>query len=1584
METQFLQHYFAHLSAEDRAANGDEALVARARHHREIGARRNPGQILVEVEGEGSDVVVYVVADDMPFLVDSVVAEAARHSGGIAMISHPIFLAERTEDGELVSLTRSSTAVGLATGDTAALPVIPAPDSGVKNRVESWTSLVLAGSLNAEQRDDLEQGLARVLADVASANQDQDRLKELARETVRAAMEMAEESGPHQASARAARDLFEWMLDDNFIFLGYREYDLPADGTAALVNVPGTGAGIMRRKDDVAVSRPLSARAHELASNDDVLTVTKANRRSTVHRPSYLDYVSLKTYGADGSLMRERRFIGLFAERVYSAIIDTIPVLREKQLMLQRHFGFAPDTHSGASLTALLQSFPRDELFQITDEELIEFATGILQLEERRKTRLFVRRDAFGRFASALVYLPRDRFSTSVRLRLQRVLQEAFKAKDVSYTVSMTESVLTRMFFRLHLTDESPETVDAAQLEQQLAVAGRSWAEGFQDVATKGGQEALSSEWDEAFPASYRVAFEVEDAIRDAAILESLPAEGSHIRLRLDKVDERSHGLRLYVNRAVILSEILPTLQQFGITVEEERPFQMTTASGRTFYMYDLLVVMPSGFVVEGAAERLESAISAQFEGLAESDAFDRLVLAQGLTWRVVSVFRAYAKYLRQCGVSHSYSFMSQTLADYPEMSAALAARFDARFNPDIEDEHRPRMAQAAVADFESHLDAVATLDADRLLRMFAELIEATDRTNFYLDVPRLSFKLRTRDLSFAPAPRPLHEIWVYSPRVEGVHLRFGDIARGGLRWSDRKEDFRTEILGLVKAQAVKNAVIVPDGAKGGFFAKQLPDPSVDRGAWFAEGQEAYRTFIRSLLDLTDNRGRGENAGDIIPPAGIVRHDDDDPYLVVAADKGTASFSDIANGISAEYDFWLGDAFASGGSVGYDHKAMGITARGAWESVKRHFAELNVDCQKEDFTAVGIGDMSGDVFGNGMLLSRHTRLVAAFDHRDIFIDPSPDAEASFEERKRLFELPRSSWQDYDSSLISAGGGVFPRSSKSIEISAEAAEALGIEGGAQRMAPLAVLKAILTAPVDLVYNGGIGTYVKSSDESNASVGDRANDALRIDGKDIRARIVGEGGNLGFTQAGRVEAALNGVLINTDAIDNSAGVDCSDHEVNIKILVDSLVAEGKLAAEERAEFLHSMTDEVGRLVLRTNVAQNILLQGDRVKALEWAPSFERHMRWLEENADLNRELEGLPSTAEFKKRQSEGLGLTAPELAVLAAYSKMSIARVLAAGDFADDPHFERVLHDYFPAQIRDRFADELQQHPLRRQIIATIVANDMVNIGGTTFAFRVLEETTLNLEIIARAFVVATEVYDVKRYMERFSELPAHFDVTLWNELISDVRRLLDRAVRWLLSHAARSTTIDSDIADYRPVVEPLRADIGSVVVGEDRQRIEEDRERALKAGVAEDLAMAWAARFESFALLDIARIAQRTEIPARRVAEMYFAVYDRFEVDSMLTRIAELPRQDRWQTLARAALRDDLYGVVADLTMSVLRFDQEKTEGHSSVSDALSAWAEANRDSLDRAVGTLREVRDRSDMPSMSVALRMMRSIVRY
>ncbi|MCU1572656.1 MAG: glutamate dehydrogenase, partial [Micrococcaceae bacterium] len=1145
--------------------------------------------------------------------------------------------------------------------------------------------------------------------------------------------------------------------------------------------------------------------------------------------------------------------------------------------------------------------------------------------------------------------------------------------------------------------------VSTADLERRLVMAARSWAEGIGQVLREAypreHAEHLGVKWAEAFPPSYRVAFEVEDALEDIRRFEDYDAAyqakqaqtqgpvacppGLAVYLPPDSAELGEDArVKLYLTEPKSLSQILPYFHNLGLQVLDERPFEIRTGTDREFFLYDLGLKYPDGVDPLGTAELLTEGFGAAITGASESDAFDRLVLREGMHWRQVVILRSYAKYLRQMGNANSYGFIADTLLANPEVTHALVGLFEATFNPELDDQQRGNGREEARGRLLPALDQVPTLDADRVLRTVGNLIDATLRTNYFQDKPYLSLKLSPAQIEGLPFPRPLYEIWVYSPRVEGVHLRFGEVARGGLRWSDRREDFRTEILGLVKAQTVKNAVIVPTGAKGGFFAKQLPNPAIDRAAWMAEGIESYKTFIRGLLDLTDNRVADASGERVVPPAHVVRVDADDPYLVVAADKGTASFSDIANSLSAEYGFWLGDAFASGGSVGYDHKAMGITARGAWESVKRHFSELDLDTQSQDFTVVGVGDMSGDVFGNGMLLSRHIRLVAAFDHRHIFLDPNPDPDVSFAERRRLFDLPRSSWADYDPTLISEGGGVYARQVKSIPISAPVRAALGLPENTSRLSPPDLLRAILLAPADLLYNGGIGTYIKASTETHAEVGDKTNDTIRVNGKDLRVKVVGEGGNLGMTQRGRIEAALHGVILNTDAIDNSAGVDCSDHEVNIKIFVDRMVAAGRLAADERAAFLADMTDEVGRLVLVDNVEQNILLLNDRQRVVEWSPSYERLMDWLETRAGLKRELEALPSTETLHARLSAGQGLTSPELSVLAAYAKIELASALRDSDLAEDLWFRRTLRSYFPHQVVQQFDAELDSHPLRREIVATVIANDMINLGGITFAFRAMEETSVPEVVLAKAFAALREVYRLDDMIAQLNALPPSFPTEHWSTIHLDIRRLLDRAVRWLVNQGTGNRSVEDVVQQLRPVVDEQGARLETYLRGKDSERVASWLQRAREWELPEALGKRWAELFESFALLDIANISSTIPEPVDDVASVYYALYNHFAIDDLLERITALPREDRWQALARAALRDDLYSTAADMTKAVM----SATEPGEPAEDRIRAWEEQNAEQLGRAHKMFEEVNqlDKDDMASLSVALRLLRSIVRH
>ncbi|TLM85639.1 NAD-glutamate dehydrogenase [Pseudarthrobacter sp. NamE2] len=1597
----FIGDYYQHLAEEDARSYPREVLVARADNHREVASVRRPGQAKTAIVDEEDSSVVYVVTDDMPFLVDSVNAELVRQHAAIKLVVHPLIVATRNkETGNLVKVNRVPAHIGISSGDTAAMPSVShlIAQGEDASHMESWIAVEI-NRISEDAKSSLLEGLNRVLNDVRAAVEDWPKMRQKARQISESLDQVA---NPAQiAELRQAKDLLRWLDDGNFTFLGYREYDLvTVDGEDVLELREDSGLGLLRAAADSPHIQHLTDTGRKKAREKRALVITKANSRSTVHRSAYLDYIGVKSFDAAGNVNGERRFIGLFATSAYTGSVRNIPIVREKVDAVLRSAGFPPDSHSGKDLLGILETYPRDELFQIEVPDLAATAMGIQKLQERRRTRLFLRPDIYGRFMSAVVYLPRDRYTTNVRLRIEQELRETFQAVSIDYEARMTESALARLFFRIRLPKNADVNhVNTAELEKRLVRAARSWSEGIAEVLREGrdAEEAkeLAAIWAEAFPASYRVDYEVEDALEDIARFEKYGAAaeravgapqerpGVHVYLPegAGATLEEDARVKLYMLEPKSLSQILPFFHNLGLEVLDERPFEIETADRRDFFLYDLGLKYPAGVDPVSTGELLADSFSAAVTAAAESDAFDRLVLRECLHWRQITVLRAYARYMRQMGNSNSFGFMADTLLANPDVTRNLIALFTARFDPVLTEEERLDAQETVRRELDASIEKVATLDADRVLRTFANLIEATLRTNYYQNKRHLSFKLDPSRIDGLPFPRPMFEIWVYAPRVEGVHLRFGKVARGGLRWSDRREDFRTEVLGLVKAQTVKNAVIVPTGAKGGFFAKHLPDPSVDRAAWMAEGVESYKTFISGLLDLTDNLVTEGDSERLVPPSNVVRHDDDDSYLVVAADKGTATFSDIANGLAAEYGFWLGDAFASGGSVGYDHKAMGITARGAWESVKRHFSELDLDTQTQPFTVVGVGDMSGDVFGNGMLLSKHIRLIAAFDHRHIFLDPDPDEETSFAERQRLFELPRSSWDDYDKSLISEGGGVYPRQAKSIPVSAQVRTALGLPPETAELSPPELLRAILLAPADLLYNGGIGTYVKASTETNASVGDKANDAIRVDGRDLRVKVVGEGGNLGMTQRGRIEAALQGVILNTDAIDNSAGVDCSDHEVNIKIFVDRMVAAGKLSAEERPGFLASMTDEVARLVLEDNIDQNILLLNDRTKVAEWSPSYERLMDWLEKSADLKRDLEALPTTESLRERLQQGQGLTSPELSVLAAYAKIELTSALLDSDLADDPWFRQTLRAYFPQQLRERFDAELDSHPLRREIIATVVANDMINLGGITFAFRVMEETSASEVAVAKAFVALREIYELDAMVAELNSLPASFPTEHWSTVHLDIRRLLDRAVRWLLTQGTVSRPIADVVSEFKPLMDPMRARLLDYLRGDDRERVAGWLEKGREWELPEGLAVRWAELFESFVLLDIAKIARVRKDPVEEIAAVYYTVFNRFHADSLLERISALPRQDRWQALARAALRDDLYSTVSDMTTAVL----DATSAANAPEARLKEWEAMNAEQLGRAKNMFDEVNalESDDMASLSVALRLLRSIVR-
>ncbi|BAJ28705.1 MULTISPECIES: NAD-glutamate dehydrogenase [Kitasatospora] len=1601
----YLHHYYLHTAPEDLISRDPVDVYGAAASHYRLGLKRPQGTAEVRVytptvEENGwscGHTVVEVVTDDMPFLVDSVTNELTRLDRAIHLVVHPQLAVRRDITGKLLEI------LDVDACNRAQAAGTDWPADAV---VESWMHIEIDRETDREDLRMLEAGLRRVLGDVREVVEDWSKMRDSA---LRLADELAEEPPAHlpEQEVGEAWELMRWLADDHFTFLGYREYDLVEhEGEEVLKAVAGTGLGVLRA-DPLShdtdhhpvseafgrLSAPVRAKAHE----KKLLVLTKANSRATVHRTAYLDYVGVKKFDAAGEPVGERRFLGLFSSAAYTESVTRIPVVRRKVQEVMTGAGFSGDSHDGRDLLQIMETFPRDEMFQTAAAELQSIATSVLYLQERRRLRLFLRQDEYGRYYSAYVYLPRDRYTTRIRLALTEILKTELGGDTIDYTVYATESVLTRLHFVIRVAPgtELPQLTDSdiERIENRLAEAARFWMDGFNDqLGTEFGEERaaeLSHKYATAFPDGYRADFPPRTAVADLKQIESLSGEGD-FRLNLYQPvgagdDERR--FKIYrVGGPISLTEVLPVLQRLGVEVLDEHPYALRRTDGSTAWVVDFGLRLREGTdLTEEDRERFQDTFSATWRGEAENDGFNGLVLTAKLTWRQAVVLRAYAKYLRQAGSTFSQDYMEDALRNNTHTTRLLVNLFEARLSPS----HRSgseELTEGILEELSGALDEVVSLDEDRILRSFLHLIKATLRTNFFQHDAEghrhsyVSMKFDPQAIPDLPAPRPAFEIWVYSPSVEGVHLRFGKVARGGLRWSDRREDFRTEILGLVKAQMVKNTVIVPVGAKGGFVAKQLPDPSVDRDAWLAEGIASYKTFISALLDITDNLV----AGEVVHPVDVVRHDEDDTYLVVAADKGTATFSDIANGVAQQYGFWLGDAFASGGSAGYDHKGMGITARGAWESVKRNFRELGVDTQSEDFTVIGIGDMSGDVFGNGMLLSEHIRLVAAFDHRHIFLDPNPDAAASFAERRRLFDLPRSSWDDYDKSLISAGGGVYPRSAKSIQLSAQVRERLGVD--AAKLTPAELMKAILQAPVDLFWNGGIGTYVKSSAETNAEVGDKANDAIRVNGGDVRARVIGEGGNLGCTQLGRIEFAASGGpqgaggWIDTDAIDNSAGVDTSDHEVNIKILLNQVVADGDLTLKQRNALLAEMTDEVGHLVLRNNYAQNVVLANAVAQAASMVDVHSRMINRLEADGRLDRALEYLPTEKQIRDRQQAGRGLSQPELSVLLAYTKITLADELLATELPDDPYFRDVLHQYFPSALRARFAEQIDHHPLRREIITTLIVNDTINRGGCTFAFRLREETGATMEEVARTHAAARAVFGLEQIWDQVERLDNRVAARVQTKMRLHARRLVERATRWMLNNRQPLDIADT-IAFFHDRVHQVWDALPKPLTGEDLAWFESVHQELAAAGVPDELATRIAGLSSAFPTLDIVGVADRSDTDVMEVAELYYDLGDRLQISHLLDRVIDLPRTDRWSSMARAAIREDLFAAHAALTADVLAAGP----AGSSPEERYSAWAALNGTLLSRARTTLDDIRgsDKYELSSLSVAMRVIRTLLR-
>ena len=1539
--------------------------------------RRRPGETKLRVynpvfETHGwssTHTAVEIVTDDKPFLIDSISMELNRRGFGVHLMIHPVMDVRRDPEGNLVEVL--------------------APGAGDEDAIgESVIHAEVDRQTDAGRLEELRSELLRVIGEVTAAVDDWPLMRERA---LGLATELAESppEGLDAEEVEEARAFIEWLEDHNFTFLGYREYELvTGDEELRLDAVPGSGLGILRQAGGEASSRAfnkLPPEVRELALEPHLLNLTKANSRSTIHRPAYLDYIGVKRFDAEGRVTGERRFLGLYTHTAYQSRASKIPILRRKVNTVLTRAAFPPDSHNEKALIEILEAHPRDELIQVHPDELYETAIGILHLGERQRLRLFVRRDRFGRFYSCLVFVPRDRFNTENRRRIEAILRDVTGAQSLDYTTRVSESVLVRLHYMAYTEPGRRPSLDTRTVELMMVAATRSWTDDLEqalieDLGEERGTD-LFRRYGEAFPTAYRADWVARSALADIRHIDELPDQGG-LEISLYRPLEAGPGMlraKLYRSgRPVALSDVLPLFENMGVQVADERPYPVRPRDSEGVWIYDFgLVRRGDGDPdADGVREAFREAFVKTWRGEVENDGYNRLVLGAGLSWRQVTVLRAVARYLRQTGSTFSDRYVEQVLVDHPDVAYMLIDLFRTRFDPDEADE---TTAAKLAGRIEEAIDAVESLDQDQILRRFLEVVRSMLRTNFFQrstedDEPKpyVSFKLDPSQLDWLPDPRPAFEIFVYSPRTEGVHLRGGRVARGGLRWSDRREDFRTEVLGLMKAQMVKNAVIVPVGAKGGFVVKQPPE-SGDREEVQAEVVECYRTFIRGLLDLTDNIVGGE----VTPPRHVLRYDGDDPYLVVAADKGTASFSDIANGVAAEYGFWLGDAFASGGSSGYDHKKMGITAAGAWESVKRHFRELGRDVSGEPFTVVGIGDMSGDVFGNGMLLSREIRLVGAFNHREIFIDPEPDPESSWEERKRLFELPRSSWTDYDESLISKGGGVWPRTAKLIELSDEAREALGVHRS--KLTPNEVIRALLRAPADLLWNGGIGTYVKARHETHADAGDKANDSLRVDASELRCRVVGEGGNLGLTQHARIEYALGGGRINTDAIDNSGGVDCSDREVNIKILLDAVVGAGDMTVKQRNALLAEMTETVADLVLKDNYEQSETLSMAEAQAPLMLDVHQRFIRALEQHAKLDRRLEALPDDEEMAERARDRRGLTRPELAVLLAYSKVFLYAELLDSDVPEDPYLSHELERYFPPPLPERYPETMQAHRLQREIVATQVVNNMLHGAGTTFAFRLNEETGAPASEIARAYAVAREVFEMRPQWQAIEALDNEVRADVQTAMLLEGRRLIERGSRWLLRNRRPPMDIASAVERYAPGAAVLYEQLSNLLDPDDLEPLARKVDELRSAAVPEELAARVAGLPHMYAALDVVEVADDSGLDVQAVAAVHFRLGSRLGLHWVHDSIIALPREDRWQAMARAALRDDLYAIHRELTAEVLRSGPRLE----SPDERVAGWIEAHRDS-GRCLQTLADIAAGRtfDITTLSVAVREVRELL--
>ena len=1590
----FVRRYFAHVAPDDVIYTSFETLLGGALSLWEFGTQRTPGVPKIRLFNptasangwETEHTVVEIVNDDMPFLVDSVTAELNRRDRKIHLLLHPIIHSRREASGNR-------------------LEIVDTGSAGTTAMTESYMHVEMDQETEPAELESIRAALQTILDRVRLAVTDFRRMREhLAADLEE--MDPAKLPMPPE-EVEEAKAFLRWLDNGHFIFLGHRRYTFETkDNSDYLKPVPETGLGISRdiRPETIAAAeKPLSKTDSDYARRKDLVIITKANRRSLIHRPVPMDRIGIKRYNEKGDLIGEDRFLGLFTSAAYQRSVRDIPMLRLKAKRALDRAGLDPHSHNGKAFVDILETFPRDEFFQITDADLFSIARGILLLQERQHVALFTRKDLFERFVSCYVFVPRDRYTAEFKERARAILEEAFAGRDTQIYDHIGSSALARGLFIVRTTPGSVPDPDVRRVEAFLAEAARTWTDRLLDTLVQEmGEEVgidLHHRYKRAFPMAYSERFTAEAALYDIGHIERVLATNELVvDLYRHRSDTREfHFKIIHAGAPVPLSEIMPRLENMGVRVLAEEPFEVHPLGAAQPVRIRDFSLAGEGMQDDLAPvkEKFQDAFIRVWTHQAENDGFNRLVLGAELDWREVVVLRAYAKYLRQVGVALSETYIQQTLAKHPAITRNILSLFKNYFDPAMGDVGLGRKGASLGirSQIEDALERVTNPDEDRILRLYVSLIEATLRTNYFQrsgatgsqPVGRraesaplhdegerklyLSFKLDSSIVPELPLPRPMYEIFVYAPWMEGIHLRGGKVARGGIRWSDRREDFRTEILGLMKAQMVKNVVIVPVGSKGGFVVK---NPSPDRATFQQEGIESYKTLLRGMLDITDNL-RGD---EVVPPRDVVRRDGDDPYLVVAADKGTATFSDIANAVSAEYGHWLGDAYASGGSAGYDHKGMGITARGGWEAVKRHFRELGVDTQSEDFTVVGVGDMSGDVFGNAMLLSPHIKLVGAFNHSHIFVDPNPDPAISFAERRRMFDN-RLNWNGYNTELLSPGGAVFERSAKTITLSDEVQKLFELPK--KVVAPVELMKAILRASADLLWLGGIGTYVKASWEDTAAARDRANDPLRINANELRVRVVGEGANLGFTQRGRIEYALGGGKINTDAIDNSAGVDTSDHEVNIKIALYDAIARGELSGiEERNRILAEMTDDVGRLVLRDNYEQTQAISVTHTIGESLLDTQARFMRSMEKAGKLDRAIEGLPDDETIADRHAQSLGLTRPEIAVILAYAKLVLYEDLLKSDLPDDPQLVGDLVLYFPDDLRARFRGAIDRHKLRREIIATVVTNAMINRVRPTFAWQMCDETGKPPADIARAFIIMRDAFDLRTVWAEIEALDNKLPASVQLDMMVSVARLLERAILWLLRSTYQKLDIAAYVAEFQPRIAAIQERLVDILPSSMLATVKVREAELVVDGIPEALARRVASLDVMTSAMDIVRIARAdADHGVEDVARVYFGVGARLNLDRLRSASANITAETPWQKSALAALVDDLFNYQSTLASRVIT----ETNG---APEPVDAWLAARPRVVERIDQTMHELRAASsvDLAMLTVASRQLRALV--